>query len=272
MQDPKARAKANWLRAFNKVCLQLQEVSVPVARHGTASPAWHLRCPPRGDPHLEGSGDPAVPSPSVTPQGAGSAEDLPRVCAACRCQPLRPVPCVALTLFCSVFRLHPPSFLFVFGSGFTPRGFSPPPCRFSFQFSTTMALAPACPLPAGEGCSPPAGKHVRKEPAPLRARLPRVRACVQGLPREGGRIGSFLLFFHPPKKKNSPGVPAHTPFPAISLSSSSAVPSSAAPTPQKLWFCTVQPPPPDSTTELSGPFGLLSPCSASRSYCRAPSF
>jgi len=27
VQDPKARAKANWLRAFNKVCMQLQEVS-----------------------------------------------------------------------------------------------------------------------------------------------------------------------------------------------------------------------------------------------------
>lgn len=29
VQDPKARAKANWLRAFNKVCLQLQEVRTP---------------------------------------------------------------------------------------------------------------------------------------------------------------------------------------------------------------------------------------------------
>uniref|UniRef100_A0A8B9C333 Unc-13 homolog A n=1 Tax=Anser brachyrhynchus TaxID=132585 RepID=A0A8B9C333_9AVES len=49
LREP-ARAKANWLRAFNKVCLQLQEVSVPVARHGAASPAWHLRRPPHGDP------------------------------------------------------------------------------------------------------------------------------------------------------------------------------------------------------------------------------
>lgn len=31
VQDPKARAKANWLRAFNKVCMQLQEVSNPAA-------------------------------------------------------------------------------------------------------------------------------------------------------------------------------------------------------------------------------------------------
>lgn len=96
MQDPKARAKANWLRAFNKVCLQLQEVSVPAARHGTASPAWHLR-----DPHLEGSGDPAVPSPSVAPRGAGSAEDLPRVC----CMPVpapppHPLRCADTFLFC----------------------------------------------------------------------------------------------------------------------------------------------------------------------------
>lgn len=75
-----------------------------------------------------------------------------------------------------------------------------------------MALAPASPLPAGEGCSPPAGKHVRKEPAPLRACLPRVRACVQGLPREGGRIGSFLLFFHPPKNR-FPGGPCTHPLP-----------------------------------------------------------
>lgn len=30
VQDPKARAKANWLRVFNKVCMQLQEVSNPV--------------------------------------------------------------------------------------------------------------------------------------------------------------------------------------------------------------------------------------------------
>lgn len=30
VQDPKARAKANWLRIFNKVCMQLQEVSNPV--------------------------------------------------------------------------------------------------------------------------------------------------------------------------------------------------------------------------------------------------
>lgn len=29
VQDPKARAKANWLRAFNKVCMQLQEVRTP---------------------------------------------------------------------------------------------------------------------------------------------------------------------------------------------------------------------------------------------------
>ncbi|KAG8126849.1 hypothetical protein E2320_021949, partial [Naja naja] len=29
--DPKARAKANWLRAFNKVCMQLQEVGIPSA-------------------------------------------------------------------------------------------------------------------------------------------------------------------------------------------------------------------------------------------------
>ncbi|KAH0625872.1 hypothetical protein JD844_034227 [Phrynosoma platyrhinos] len=28
--DPKARAKANWLRAFNKVCMQLQEASIPL--------------------------------------------------------------------------------------------------------------------------------------------------------------------------------------------------------------------------------------------------
>uniref|UniRef100_A0A8C2TE04 Unc-13 homolog A n=1 Tax=Coturnix japonica TaxID=93934 RepID=A0A8C2TE04_COTJA len=31
VQDPKARAKANWLRAFNKVCLQLQEFPRPPA-------------------------------------------------------------------------------------------------------------------------------------------------------------------------------------------------------------------------------------------------
>uniref|UniRef100_A0A8C8BMK3 Protein unc-13 homolog A n=1 Tax=Otus sunia TaxID=257818 RepID=A0A8C8BMK3_9STRI len=34
VQDPKTRAKANWLRAFNKVCMQLQEVSNPAAGPG----------------------------------------------------------------------------------------------------------------------------------------------------------------------------------------------------------------------------------------------
>uniref|UniRef100_A0A8B9ZJ31 Protein unc-13-like protein A n=1 Tax=Anas platyrhynchos TaxID=8839 RepID=A0A8B9ZJ31_ANAPL len=50
VQDPKARAKANWLRAFNKVCLQLQEVSVPAgtARHGEPCLAPPLPAPPGG--------------------------------------------------------------------------------------------------------------------------------------------------------------------------------------------------------------------------------
>lgn len=39
MQDPKARAKANWLRAFNKVCMQLQEVSTPGAARRLPAPA-----------------------------------------------------------------------------------------------------------------------------------------------------------------------------------------------------------------------------------------
>lgn len=38
VQDPKARAKANWLRAFNKVCLQLQEVSTPLPAPQTPPP------------------------------------------------------------------------------------------------------------------------------------------------------------------------------------------------------------------------------------------
>uniref|UniRef100_A0A670KJV7 Unc-13 homolog A n=1 Tax=Podarcis muralis TaxID=64176 RepID=A0A670KJV7_PODMU len=38
--DPKARAKANWLRAFNKVCMQLQEVSV--SGHSPSSPGGGL--------------------------------------------------------------------------------------------------------------------------------------------------------------------------------------------------------------------------------------
>uniref|UniRef100_A0A8C8EFK5 Protein unc-13 homolog A n=1 Tax=Otus sunia TaxID=257818 RepID=A0A8C8EFK5_9STRI len=47
VQDPKTRAKANWLRAFNKVCMQLQEVSNPAA--GFPFPAdSRLSCRPGG--------------------------------------------------------------------------------------------------------------------------------------------------------------------------------------------------------------------------------
>ena len=94
VQDPKARAKANWLRAFNKVCMQLQEVSNPAAARcrvpapaacwagGTAPflrPGIFQTCPlpdPMDVPHPEGSGDlggpnsggPATPfTPSGTP-------------------------------------------------------------------------------------------------------------------------------------------------------------------------------------------------------------
>lgn len=106
VQDPKARAKANWLRAFNKVCMQLQEVSNPAAARrthagpGDAAPSRarassrHVRSPnPTDIPHPEGSGDlgnPTSGGPSKPVhakrdphQGAGSAADLPPVCAAC---------------------------------------------------------------------------------------------------------------------------------------------------------------------------------------------
>lgn len=61
MQDPKARAKANWLRAFNKVCLQLQEVSVPAARHGEPCLAPPLPAPWRPAPR--GQRGPGCPQP-----------------------------------------------------------------------------------------------------------------------------------------------------------------------------------------------------------------
>lgn len=61
-----------------------------------------------------------------------------------------------------------------------------------------MALAPVSPLPAGKGCSLPAGKHVQREPPSDACAFPVcVCVCVQGLPQEGGIIGSFLL--SPPK-------------------------------------------------------------------------
>lgn len=92
----------------------------------------------------------------------------------------------------------------------------------------------------------------RNRPRSVRAFPVCVRVCRDCPAREEEL--ALSSFFFTPQKTDSLGVPAHTPFPAISLSSSSAVPSSAAPTPQKLWLCTVQPPPPNST-ELSGPFG-----------------
>lgn len=62
VQDPKARAKANWLRAFNKVCMQLQEVSNAVADNcWVPAPAmcWASSdtSNPLDTPHPEGSGD-----------------------------------------------------------------------------------------------------------------------------------------------------------------------------------------------------------------------
>lgn len=110
VQDPKARAKANWLRAFNKVCMQLQEVSNPAAARcrvpapaacwagGTApscaqASSRHVRSPIPWMFHtlrVVGTwGAPTVVAPQPhsrqagPPRGAGSAEDLLLVCAAC---------------------------------------------------------------------------------------------------------------------------------------------------------------------------------------------
>lgn len=121
----------------SQLAASLQQ-SLPAATGGEP-PISH----PTNTHTLGGSGD-----PTDGPIRAWNAED--HVCA-CQCHP-SPHPCVALTLFCSVFRLHPPSFLFVLALDSPPRGCDSPPHRFTFQFSTTMALAPACPLPAGEGC------------------------------------------------------------------------------------------------------------------------
>uniref|UniRef100_A0A8C4UTJ7 Unc-13 homolog A n=1 Tax=Falco tinnunculus TaxID=100819 RepID=A0A8C4UTJ7_FALTI len=51
VQDPKARAKANWLRAFNKVCMQLQEGNsrgVPSCLSFPFPADSHLSCRPGG--------------------------------------------------------------------------------------------------------------------------------------------------------------------------------------------------------------------------------
>lgn len=119
VQDPKARAKANWLRAFNKVCMQLQEVSnSAAARRQVPAPAacWAGGIAPS---HALGIFRSPIPWTSHTlravgtwgpprvvalqphscqvgpPRGAGSAEDLPLVCAACgvlvRAPPLSPL-------------------------------------------------------------------------------------------------------------------------------------------------------------------------------------
>ena len=171
------------------------------------------------------------------------------MCAACGVvcwrEPLHPLPCIELTIFCFIFRLHPPSFLFVLALDSPPWGFDPPPHRFSFQLSTTMALAPASPLPAG--------KRVPRVPSL------RVCVCVQGLPCEGGRIGSLLP--SPPQSSapcaggGTAGRSLHTAHPrclcpALRLSPSgcgSVRTRSASPTP------LLQPPEPRVSAQLSRP-------------------
>lgn len=132
----------------------------------------------------------------------------------CWREPLCPLPCIELTIFCSVFRLHPPSFLFVLALDSHPWGSEPLPHRFSFQLSTTMALAPASPLPAWKGCNPPAGKHVQLEPPSIMLPSSSLRVCAGTAPL--GRQNWLFPPFSPQTIPSLQGrrhcgmVPAHT--------------------------------------------------------------
>lgn len=85
VQDPKARAKANWLRAFNKVCMQLQEVrspGPPPLLWGWATAPSHTWAASRDTPGLRGCQQWWLQPHSQrvgSPEGPGVLR-IPRVC------------------------------------------------------------------------------------------------------------------------------------------------------------------------------------------------
>lgn len=137
--------------------------------------------------------------------------------AVCWCEPLRPLPSIELTIFCSVFRLHPPSFLFVLALDSPPGASIPLPTASLFSCPPPWPLRLRLPFLQGRGVaclqvSMSSGNDPATRVPPLRP-----RACVQGLPRQGG----FFPLFPPPKYSppceggGTAGGPCTHPVPAV---------------------------------------------------------